>query len=308
MKAFGLIDLRVFIFRAYRFLYKKLVYSLAKQPLFSNLIRTAVSDPFTRKKYTENIDFKVIRKSNSTAAISLLCPTRGRPSNITSLIKSLTETTLDIQNIELVLYIDDDDQGMSSHPHELEKYADSINLTVIAGRRIILSEAWNICYEFASGNIFMHCSDDIIFMTPNWDTVVMEAFDQIDDKIGFVFGRDGFSPVEFGTHGFIHKNWVETVGYFVPPYFSSDFNDTWLNDVAKLLNRHVPIAILTLHNHPALGKSAYDQNYLENLQRGLRDNVHSLYSISHNLRQIDFLKLRLKILEASILRNKGTEY
>ena len=64
----------------------------------------------------------------------------------------------------------------------------------------------------------MHCGDDLTFDTPGWDGVVREAFEQTPDKILFAYGNDlGPHGETFGTHGFVHRRWVETLGYFVPP-------------------------------------------------------------------------------------------
>ena len=60
----------------------------------------------------------------------------------------------------------------------------------------------------------------------------------------------------FLTHGFLHRNWVETVGYFVPPYFSSDFNDTWLNEVADMIGRKIYSRKSAYRTHAPSGREA----------------------------------------------------
>lgn len=75
----------------------------------------------------------------------------------------------------------------------------------------------------------------------------------------------------------MHKKWVETVGYFVPPYFSSDYNDTWLNEVSNIINRHEYVDIYTEHLHYINGKHEKDQTHLDRLVRHEQDDVQSLY-------------------------------
>lgn len=200
--------------------------------------------------------------------ISLLCPTRKRPQNIKRLWQSVQDTALAPEHIELVVYIDDDDNSYD----ELD-----VPMTVVRGPRIVLSEMWNKCFEVSKGNVLMHCGDDITFNTQHWDDIVGAALSEYPDRIVFLYGRDGGPLSDFGTHGFIHRKWVETVGYFVPPYFSSDYNDTWLNDVAKLINRHKRVDIYTEHHHPAFHKAELDQTHQDRLERHRNDKVDDLY-------------------------------
>lgn len=220
--------------------------------------------------------------------ISILLPTRGRPENVTRLIDSALDTASDPKDIEFVIAVDEDDKSMADMLENPPRQT-----TIFSVSRQVLSKYWNDCFEKANGDILMHCGDDIIFRTDNWDTVVKDTFNKFEDNIVFVFGNDG-SPHngKFGTHGFIHRKWAETVGYFVPPYFSSDFNDSWLNDVARMIGRHVHIDILTEHMHPDLNKAIYDKTHLERIERHKRDNVAQLYESKGNERLADADKLR----------------
>ena len=226
----------------------------------------------------------------SDIRFSILCPTRKRPHNMELLTKSIIDTAHSPEVIEIIFYIDDDDDESLSKSRELSSHH---NVRSIVGKRIVLSQMWNICHQHAVGEIFMHCGDDIIMRTSGWDSIVFNAFEEIHDKIAFVYGDDmnpGVIP-NFGTHGFIHRNWTDTIGYFVPPYFSSDWNDTWLNDVAKMLNRHYQIPIQTEHMHPGAGKGVYDITHKERLERGRRDKVEQMYYAYHHERVRDAEKL-----------------
>lgn len=189
------------------------------------------------------------------------------------LYKSALELADNPEAVDVVCYIDDDDSSYSGLKlHQLTK---------VFGPRVVLSKMWNRCFEEAKGDILHHCGDDIIFRTKGWDTKVREAFSADDDRIVFVYGSDGNGDSErnqFGTHGFIHRNWVNVVGYFVPPYFVSDYNDTFLNDLAKKLGRHRYIDILTEHMHYSLGKMPVDQNTKDRLARHEKERPDMLYN------------------------------
>lgn len=182
------------------------------------------------------------------------------------LVDSIIATASRPESIQLVTYIDADD-------HSYDDLTLNIQWVKVRGPRVRdglvnLSTMWNDCYAQASGDIVMHCGDDIVFRTPGWDVAVREIFDAHPDKILFTFGRDGYQDGNnFGTHGFIHRKWVETVGFLFPPLFVSDFNDTFLNDVSKAIGRHVEIDIYTEHMHYIVGKAEVDQNTRERLER-----------------------------------------
>ena len=149
--------------------------------------------------------------------ISLLCPTRKRPAQLLRMWHSARNTA--DGPIELVVYIDDDDTSYQN--------LDPV-IKVVRGPRIVLSKMWNECYDQSIGDILVHCGDDIVFQTSGWDTTVRSAIEQFPDRIAFVYGNDGSGVHDghFGTHGFIHRNWVETIRYFAPPFFVSDWDGT----------------------------------------------------------------------------------
>ena len=220
--------------------------------------------------------------------ISLLCPTRKRPNFMKELWESTYNNSLYKDEIELIFYIDSDDN------ESIEMYKSlGPNVHAIIDERGEgnLSVMWNRCYERASADIVMHCGDDIRFRTPNWDKIVLDEFDKYKDKIVLVYGNDGVRKDDLATHSFLHKNWIETVGYFLPPYFSSDMNDYWLTTVARNIKRLIKVNIYTEHLHPAVGKHSLDITHQERIARGDRDNVRELYRSKENERIEDCNKL-----------------
>jgi len=233
--------------------------------------------------------------------ISILCPTRGRPEFMKEMVGTACDQSTRLPvfpNLQFIFYIDEDDSESISMKQDLKNYfqgdLDVVHVDAVIGPRINLSEAWNRCYEKAEGDILFHAGDDLIFKTRGWDEMVRIQFRESKDKILFVGGQDGLHPPKnnFITHGFLHRNWVEVVGYFVPPYFSSDYNDTWLNELADRIGRKIYLKDLHIeHMHPLAGKHFWDRTHLERLERHRKDRPQDLYAEKAPERERDAEKL-----------------
>ncbi len=225
--------------------------------------------------------------------ISVLCPTRNRPNSVRRLVASALATAAKMP--EFVFYTDDDAPG--SVPQDVR---DLPGVIVVTGERIVMSDMWNRCAEKATGDILMLAADDIAFRTRGWDDQVRDAFTALPDGIGFVHGADGtgIHPEGFGTHGFVTRAWTDAAGHFTPPYFSCDYADTWLNDLADRVGRNIAIPILTEHLHPAAGKAAWDESHAERRQRGARDDVAAIWARTEPEREAAASRLRA-VMEAS---------
>ena len=232
--------------------------------------------------------------------ISVLVPTRGRPHNMRRMVDSGRATCGD--RVEYVFYIDDDDTPSRDMAITLHNEGGDVFWTHGPRGTLNLSQLWNECYAIAdeSSMIMQHSCDETIYRTDHWDIKVREAFDEWPDKIGLVYGRDGIHDQNLATHGFITRRWVDAVGYFVPPYFSSDYNDLWLMEVAGMINRrHFLPDVFAEHMHPAVGKGPLDQTHQDRLARHSQDNVDQLWNQLFNERQQDAQKLLEAINEAA---------
>jgi len=229
--------------------------------------------------------------------ISVLLPTRNRPHFLKRLVDSIRETST-VQP-EIVVYIDNDD--LESPP-----MAEQLGLVTIIGPRIIMTDYWNQCYKKATGNIVMQMGDDVIFRTPGWDVMVEDEFEKWPDKLVLVHGDDldvNFRS-RFGTHSCVHRRWVETLGYFIPPYFSSDNGDRWLMAVADFLGRRKYLQFITEHMHPRVNKAPLDSTYKERIVRHERDNPNQLYTDMFDKRLEDIEKLHAVIMENELMQEK----
>lgn len=98
----------------------------------------------------------------------------------------------------------------------------------------------NASQRAATGPIYMFTADDFYFETNNWDTEVLKVFEQYDDKIVLVCPDGSFwDNWKMGVVGFVHKNFVDAIGYLQPPYDGGQSADRWMNELAWTINRRV---------------------------------------------------------------------
>lgn len=246
---------------------------------------STVIDPFRYVEDQEGVKVHRIGQSREQV-ISLLVPSRARPKEFKRMVESAWNNATYPGRIEVVAYLDLSDVHTTEYPYD-------DRILYLTGERILLSQMWNECYALASGDIVMHCGDDIVFETPSWDQIVRREFAKSEDKILLVHGDDRSPNTDLlATHGFLHRRWVEAVGYFLPPYFSSDWNDVWLTEVADMIGRRVKVPIVTEHMHYSFGKRPNDETDRAREARGRRDDVVELYKSKARERKGDAIKLK----------------
>lgn len=200
---------------------------------------------------------------NTTVDFSFLLPTRGRPDRIQNLFNSIVETARHPENIEIILYVDEDDTQSHSVTHPVLKLVTHI------GPRVPMGKMIQTCYAKSRGEYIMLLGDDNVFRTQNWDERVIEAFNRFPDKIALVFGNDLNQEDRMCTAPFISRVYCELTDGPCHELYPSEFIDTHIMDMFyKLrywgLNRIVYMADMVVeHMHYIVGKAPFDDTYRE---------------------------------------------
>jgi len=235
-----------------------------------------------------------------TEKIAILLPTRKRPQWLKRFWASVQDTARYPAYIKMYLYIDDDDLESIGAAQTLSR-AYPKNVFFMVGKRIMMSEMPNRLFEMTSDeNIIFLAGDDLVMRTRHWDRFVTEAFEKIPDKLALVYGVDGGEtqhPPDFATHPIIHRKWFDVLGYINPPYFSCDYADTWLNDLADAVNRKYLLPIYNEHMHFTLGKGEFDDTYLDGRKRFAADNMPEVFRNLKDTKQADIEKIKTYIKE-----------
>jgi len=188
--------------------------------------------------------------------------------------ESVIETAIHKKLVEVIFYMDDDDEISASKCEELkQKFPNQVKDVVRPRNAHVLSDTYNAMYPEATGDVIMISGDDVIFRTQGWDAGIMNIYTQIPDKIGVVYGQDGIQNQKLCTHAFVHRKWFEIVGYCTPPYFTVDWTDNWMSEIAGIIKRSIYVQDLQIeHMHWAHGKSEIDQTAIDNEKRRHHDN------------------------------------
>lgn len=231
--------------------------------------------------------------------IALLCPTRNRMNKLLTLISSLITTVKNPNNIYLVLGVDEDDPALL-HYEYLQRNLRFIEIIKFnnGGKFLGLSTMWNkmaSCYP-NTVDIFAMIGDDMVFMTKDWDEKIIEEYNlnSPKDKIIMVHCNDGMrwkgnkyeNVAPFPVNFFVHKNYVDTVGYFVEPYIENIHQDTWcqfiFNKIKRTRYKH-DIVIKHLHVSETKEKEDTITTNLENLRKGIWDNNDWMFKYQKEL-------------------------
>jgi hypothetical protein len=226
--------------------------------------------------------------------ISVLIPSRNRPQGLRELCDSLFNNANNPNQIEVIVYFDLDDSYIPEYVeyfNELTlKYTNPIK--TIIGPKLVLSDYPNKLLQIASSDIFMNLGDDMRCKAKGWDEIIIEAINEYPDKINFVYVDDGYWGPNLASHHIIHRNYVECLGYFYPPFFDFGYSDAWMFQVAQKVGRIKFLPILFEHMHYSIGKGDFDQTYQDKLEKNQNNIYGDLFVSTEYLRDQDVKKLQ----------------
>ncbi|WP_137938173.1 glycosyltransferase family A protein [Chitinivorax sp. B] len=195
-------------------------------------------------------------------AISLLLPTRGRSELVIRLFKSIINTVNSLNNIEIILYVDDDDHN-SHHLH-----SDVIHVIKIIGPSKSMGDYNRICFERSRGHIILLANDDMMMRTPGWDARLIELDNRFPDKVYLGYGDDLLKRKGLCTFPILSRRTCELLVEPYPSAYQGAFIDVHLFDIFKRL-QHAGLDrtcylndVIFEHMHFRAGKAPADATYL----------------------------------------------
>lgn len=236
--------------------------------------------------------------------ISILLPTLNRVDKLRDLIVSIEHTVEHMNAVEICFFMNSDDIQTRDFVAGLEEAQTEGTLQIKAthGMGVIFSDMWNRAFGLATGNICMLCGDDVIFRTFGWDSIIRAKFKDIPDRIAYMYVDDGAFHGELGIHGFLHRNWIEVLGYVTAPIFIYNWADVWIDEIARIINRRIYVPeILVEHMHWIHSKGEIDAVYHKNqsMYDEQKTAVEKLFFETRPVREEAAIKLQIYIKEYS---------
>src|SRR6266853_3353466 len=141
------------------------------------------------------------------AWLSIVVPTRGRPTELRRLVESLEATTADPGGIEVILVTDLDDDTANDLPQtrlRLKHRRVPPQLTMGALNRA--------GYELAAGAWIFLLNDDVVAKTEGWDRQIRDVTSIFADEICLIHVNDRIFKDKLCTFPLVSRTFCETVG------------------------------------------------------------------------------------------------
>ena len=221
--------------------------------------------------------------------INILMLTRGRPDKAMRAIKSLDDLAINKDKIEFWIYVDNDDRPTLDLINSDWDKGIGIEINWHIGPRPIthgaaFTELWNIS---SNAGICMGFSDDYVVHTSNWDVAIRETFRSIpNDRIAIGHLSDPLMPKGGITFMVETAEWINQVKHFVIPYFPYWFGDTWLQQIAEMVDRKyaVPVKVWPMGGVKGKTNRLWDLPFWDNFFNALlAERVESAMGIIDKL-------------------------
>lgn len=154
--------------------------------------------------------------------IALCVPTRERPEPFARICRSARETS---QTGKMSIW----SGSNGGDSYALMQFP--IDMPTVYMWNILATEAKNK----TDAKLFMLAADDIIFMTNGWDKACLDHYNALENKI-HVYALQDSRDVDGVPHVIVTREYIEAMGYFMPPIFAHWFIDTWTVEIAKTNN------------------------------------------------------------------------
>lgn len=178
--------------------------------------------------------------------ITILVPSRARPAQFKRMVESVRKTAKTYVKIYACLRPGDVDV----YREHLGSLADDIKI-MIAPDNLPTSHKWNMMAVNSNTELLMLGADDMVFATPLWDIALLEHYGTLEDRRHIYALQD--SRDTHGTpHPIMTREYVQAMGYFVPPIFLHWFIDSWTIEMAKVNNKFTHLTdYMLLHEKPS---------------------------------------------------------
>lgn len=204
--------------------------------------------------------------------VSILLPTRERFDLMLKSVASLYDKAKFPEKIELLLWLDDDDEESISRIKEIEKI--TTNYQYLIGDREFgyssLHKFINSLCKISTGRYLLLWNDDAVMMNYNWD----EVLTLYDGETVCIQMDNNHFPYIFPI---ISKDIYEVLGHFS----LNAHNDTWIHDVCSPLGIEIiEDEIYAMHDRADVTGNNNDETYKEGMNSGRFINTIQTFGLN----------------------------
>jgi len=158
---------------------------------------------------------------------------------------------------------------------------------------------WNALAEIAMKNpenkLFMLAADDMIFSTPCWDEALLEHYNILENKIHVYALRDSRDP-DGTPHPVVTREYIEAMGYFLPPIFLHWFVDSWTIQIAMANNCFTHLKdFMLIHDKPS-DKGEGDETHNRIRRLGWRERDGWVNDHCQHFLALEKSRLKMKMI------------
>lgn len=181
--------------------------------------------------------------------IMMLCPSRGRPHNITRLREQWGKVT---DTAELLVAVDDDDP-------KLEWYRETGEIAVMTAPRGLGPIINTLALYYAPKYKFVgFLGDDHLPRTEKWDLTLTSA---LGGQPGVAYGDDLFQGEKVPTAMIASSKLILGLGYIVPPGIEHLYMDCFWKVLGQATRLAWCPGVVLEHMHPSASKGEWDAGY-----------------------------------------------
>jgi hypothetical protein len=173
-------------------------------------------------------------------------PIRARVASLKHLFDSLAATTYNKQQVDVWVYVDHDDEVTkkfiasnihATYPYQIHWW--------LGERTQTQGEMTNILWQHSTTNasIYIPAPDDYVFNTPHWDETIRATFNRYPNRILLAYPDEPTASAEQVTFIILSAEWINSLGHFLTAYFPYWYDDTWLDQVAQMVQRKIKVEI-----------------------------------------------------------------
>ena len=177
------------------------------------------------------------------------------------LFRSIAETTSHLDQVEVVLYVDEDDT--SSHDLDSEFF----RVVRIVGPALSMGGYNSACLQIARGDVIILANDDMVIRTKGWDDHVRSINAEFEDQVYLCYPNDLNKKGLFCTFPILSRGTCKLLADPYPSAYRRAFIDVHLFDIFKRLQhagfdriRYCDDLVFE-HLHYRTGKAPDDETY-----------------------------------------------